>query len=841
MTNSQGPWVPDIGKTNVVLPTDDTVELEKSMSKSNASLSAWARQEALTANQMQKLEESQQKDLIALTRQGSALYVWNKERIEAKRLDEDYMKLMLNAELRLRTDAQTEGLAGSLEQTEDRNKFLIYSAEAWTNMKGEEVNSDDVREALDSAAPFKTDYTSIRQLSGMLGGNFEDVKNILEYKNKKGEWEVLAKANNLEDHERSMAAFRMLIWMQARRLTDNKLVIRRELLPALRQFDQQERTRYANKRREVNDEIRKIEDAADLALGIETGGADYFMREFNVSLGKFPKGDGTYDYTAASIHMTNRVVDLITTGQISTQAAGTILTYKPPFGTHPGQNKEGTKTWAELNGPSALRIQRAINQFNTDKFNADADKLKNAKLKHYHEWYDGLKEGGVDSKAMKEYRASFREKFGPSATLPQEFLSLETVSEQDSGYALDFFKGEVSNGNAWNLEYAKKLHAGITHPDDMQEADQLLERIKAMSMDTDNRDNFILGRLNETFEEKVIRGNVGSTAHQNATRNLVKIYNDEYAKAKGANQSNTVAEAAARKAVNDAIKDDKNLTVFTGGLVSWDTQAETDLKKTINAAKKDPSIIYQDQPMPGEEEALKQAARYYEKGGEPINYYIQLARNIKGKNWKQVMDLRWELAGNKAKRTDLEDLVNLLPPSEQKLLNQNNPSTTLRVVLENSKFADTLNKDSENNLDYNYIRREGGEDPVETEKPLTEMTVKEVLDLAGEGYFDFGAAGLDGIQVIEALEGMSEDWDFNTIFNEEFQKKLIKGVLRSKANKQNAISGVDTAWMSLTNINEELASAWIEQTGIKDPYRQPDTMPEAVAMAAVDLHLPDMA
>ena len=81
----------------------------------------------------------------------------------------------------------------------------------------------------------------------------------------------------------------------------------------------------------------------------------------------------------------------------------------------------------------------------------------------------------------------------------------------------------------------------------------------------------------------------------------------------------------------------------------------------------------------------------------------------------------------------------------------------------------------------------------------------------------------------------------DTVFDEEFQNKLIKGALRSKANKQNAISGVDTAWMSLTNINENLANNFVDTTGIKDPYRQPDTMPEAVAMAAVDLYLPDMA
>ena len=121
------------------------------------------------------------------------------------------------------------------------------------------------------------------------------------------------------------------------------------------------------------------------------------------------------------------------------------------------------------------------------------------------------------------------------------------------------------------------------------------------------------------------------------------------------------------------------------------------------------------------------------------------------------------------------------------------------------------------------------------------MTVSQVLELAKTGHHDIGVLGLDGLQLVEALEGIREDWDLDTVFDEEFQNKLIKGALRTKANKQNAVSGVDTAWMSLTNINENLASAWIDTTGIKDPYRQPNTMPEAVAMAAVDFYLPDMA
>ena len=117
--NPLQPIIPDIAKTNTILPADRTPGLEKSNNENSAQIGAWAKGMISQANFYQKLEESQNKDLITLTREGSGLYLWNKQRVEANKAYSDFVKLITEGtETKARGDAEIAGLTAAIDASD---------------------------------------------------------------------------------------------------------------------------------------------------------------------------------------------------------------------------------------------------------------------------------------------------------------------------------------------------------------------------------------------------------------------------------------------------------------------------------------------------------------------------------------------------------------------------------------------------------------------------------------------------------------------------------------------------------------------------------------------------
>ena len=839
--------------TYINMPADQTVGLKQSMSDYNASVAAWTTELISQANNFQKMEESRNKDLYKLLpRQGGALALWLIKKKQAKQLNDDYIATFQQTETRRKENAFATGLAKSIEQTDVQNQKNTNTgrvlAEEEAKRNGITVDPGDIDYALRSAVYKGDERSALTQLANEIPQLVIQAAANYQFKGLDGQWKTLDQVQlNSEEWEHGLRSINELVWMKALELSDDKILLRNIILESLKKNDSDSRTKRLRVAEQTFDTKRKNEQKFKLAENITKNTQQGFADALEITAGKYPvsvgkSGEMEYDYKAANTEMTTRVVELINDGLIGETETDEILMSKPRYGTHPAQNKKESLTFADLNPLLAKQITAAQRQRTKEDLAAKQDTEDNAIKGTYWAWREENKGKPITVQMLQEYRRKHRDNHG-QAPLPSEFTKLETVQEQDSSAALGDLQHYVASGGR-DYKTAQGLHAGVTHPEDMEKAKTLLEFVENQGMDTGVRDDFVANSTNQYTEERIGKLDRGSIRWTNTYNNLIDEYNSAYADARDAGQSTNTAHGKGRDAVKRAIAEDKaaeDKTLALNPYDPWDETAATNLKKTTAAIRKDRSILFKSQPMPGEEAALKQAEFFYEHGGEPVAYYQQIAEYLPGMNWKQLMDKRWELSGGKAKKTDLEETVNNLPPEDQKLINQNNPSATLRLLLKNTEFADTFNVDSQQNPDYNYIRAEGGAGPIETEIPLTQMTVGQVLELAKTRHHDIGAFGLDGLQLVEALEGIREDWELDTVFDEEFQNKLIKGALRSKANKQNAISGVDTAWMSLTNINENLANNFVDTTGIKDPYRQPDTMPEAVAMAAVDLYLPDMA
>ena len=841
--------------TYLNMPADQTVGLEKSMSDYNASVAAWTTELISQANNFQKMEESRNKDLYKLLpREGGALALWLIKKKQAKQLNDDYIATFQETETRRKDNAYATGLAKSIEQTNVQNRKNtntgIHLAEEEAKRNGITVDPGDIDYALRSAVYKGDERTALTQLANEIPQLVIQAAANYQFKGLAGQWKTLDQVQlNSEEWEHGLRSINELVWMKALELSDDKILLRNIILESLKKNDSDSRTKRLRVAEQTFDTKRKNEQKFKLAENITKNTQQGFADALEITAGKYPIGVGKdgemeYDYRAATIEMTDRTVELIEDGLIGETESDEILMSKPRYGIHPAQNKKESLTFADLNPLLAKQIVAAQRERTATNLAAKQTDEDNAVKGTYWAWREENKGKPITVQMLQKYRQNHRDAHG-QAPLPQEFLKLETVQEQDSAAALGDLQHYIASGGR-DYKTAQGLHAGVTHPEDMEKANTLLEFVENQGMDTQVRDDFVANSTNAYTEERIGKLDRGSIRWTNTYNNLIDKYNDAYAAARDAGQSVNTAEGKGKEAVNRAIAEDKaakpeNKTLAVAVHEAWDETAATDLKKTKAALLKDRTILSKNTPMPGEEAALKQAESFYENGGPPVPYYVQLAELLPGMNWKQVMDKRWELSGGTAKKTDLEEVVNKLPPEDQKLINQNNPSATLRLLLKDTEFAETFNLDSQENPDYNYIRAEGGAGPIETEIPLTEMTVEQVLELVNTGHHDIGVLGLDGLQLIEALEGMTEDWQLDTIFNEEFQNKLIKGVLRSKANKQNASSGVDTAWMSLTNINEEATLAYQQQTGITDPYLQLDTMPQAVAMAALDLYMPDTA
>ena len=172
-------------------------------------------------------------------------------------------------------------------------------------------------------------------------------------------------------------------------------------------------------------------------------------------------------------------------------------------------------------------------------------------------------------------------------------------------------------------------------------------------MDTDDRDDFIWGALNQHMTLQLPTGVIGDPRHKNSIENLTEVYNKAYLDAIAKAQPISVARGQGIDAVTTAIKTDPTIGVFKNG--KWDDDAEDGLNQALAAIRKDNSLIYKKDFLPGEKTALEDLEKWYATGGEPVPYFRELAKAFPGKNWKQVADMRFEATGmGKPKQTDLE-------------------------------------------------------------------------------------------------------------------------------------------------------------------------------------------
>jgi len=352
---------------------------------------------------------------------------------------------------------------------------------------------------------------------------------------------------------------------------------------------------------------------------------------------------------------------------------------------------------------------------------------------------------------------------------------------------------------------------------------------------------FLIGavgqHLNKTIGERVTWDLRTTTLMEN-TEN---IYNREYAIQIEGNQTPGAARTAAEKAVKDALQKPKESKVDVRFSEPIDPSRAISLQRTLDAIDKDKSIVDSTEPMPGEKNAILEAAKWYKNGGPPPQYYKLLAERYGNDdwNWKTLMDHRYKLlTDNDVDLTQLEkDVAELRKDAIKQLNNKPDPSKTLRVSSTDIKAEQAFLNSSQVNKDkggYDYISTGGKDEPVELEKPLTAHTVREVLQyIADKEYSNFGMYNISAYELTDALNGMTVNIN-EDLFDQKFQDKLMRSIQRSRSNKLSSYRGINSDWNALVNIDDETMVAF-QKLGNNDPFNQPNMLNQDAAMAVVDM------
>ena len=119
------------------------------------------------------------------------------------------------------------------------------------------------------------------------------------------------------------------------------------------------------------------------------------------------------------------------------------------------------------------------------------------------------------------------------------------------------------------------------------------------------------------------------------------------------------------------------------------------------------------------------------------------------------------------------------------------------------------------------------------EKPLSQHTIGEVLELAADDYDSFGMYNISKEGLLEVLVDAAMPFDLQDTFDEQTQKALVLGRLRQKVNKGHGLNG-NPYFKRLVNIDPQDEKQFYDIVGVLPPMNQLGNLLPGVAKALVD-------
>ena len=405
---------------------------------------------------------------------------------------------------------------------------------------------------------------------------------------------------------------------------------------------------------------------------------------------------------------------------------------------------------------------------------------------------------------------------------------------------LQYLTGRFENDN---IPVTMEMISTITDPTLRNQALKLVETSQTPVFDRPefngikgNMSDLIQSRVADrnVFDKKVLDTNWQINKYHSMYRDAGTFFKSEFERLEKLGVDDPLGEAA--KSTVDAINAgqfDKNTFEAT----PKDTKLA--VAKLTGIYRADPAgAISAETPHDGEEAFLTESLPFFQgKTQELPGYWRSISHLYKNKSSVKLAHDRLVATGMMKPIPELMGDINLGLTTP--LLIEDKPSANKidRVVTENLEgdlnkvLKAIINPKAEENGGINAIQKDGKY--TELEKPLSEHTVGEVIDLIEQGYDNFGLYGITREGLIQLMRDLP-DLDFDAMFDERMQQLFVLSRLRFKGNNKLAFSNADTTYRRLVFIPKEDRDEYAKIIGDIPPFLELSTLLPVAAKAQVE-------
>ncbi len=336
------------------------------------------------------------------------------------------------------------------------------------------------------------------------------------------------------------------------------------------------------------------------------------------------------------------------------------------------------------------------------------------------------------------------------------------------------------------------------------------------------------------FDKKVLDTNWQVQKYHSMYRDAGTFFKSEFNRLSKLGVDDPLAEAAANTvtAINNG-EFDKNTFEAT----PKDTKLA--VAKLTGIYRADPAgAISAETPHEAEEPFLAESLEFFQgKKQELPGYWKSLSYLYKNKSSTKLAHDRLVATGMMKPIPELMGDINL--GLTNPLLIEDKPSANKvdRIATENQNgdlnkvLKAIINPKTEENGGIDAIKKDNKY--TELEKPLSQHTLGEVVDLIEQGYDSFGLYGITREGLIQLMSDLP-NLDFDSLFDERMQQLLVLSRLRFKGNNKLVFSNADSTYRRLVFIPQEDREEYAKIIGDIPPFLELDSLLPIAAKARVE-------
>ena len=336
------------------------------------------------------------------------------------------------------------------------------------------------------------------------------------------------------------------------------------------------------------------------------------------------------------------------------------------------------------------------------------------------------------------------------------------------------------------------------------------------------------------FDKKVLDTNWQVQKYHSMYRDAGTFFKSEFERLEKLGVNDPLAEASASTvdAIN-AGQFDKNTFEATPKDTKLAVAKLTGIYRVAPAG-----AISAETPHAAEEPFLTESLKFFQgKTQELPGYWRSISHLYKNKSSVKLAHDRLVATGMMKPIPELMGDINLGLTNPLLIEDKSSANKVDRIATENQEgdlnkiLKRLINPKTTENGGIDAIMKNGKY--VELEKPLSQHTVGEVIDLIEQGYDNFGLYDIRKEGLIQLMRDLP-DLDFDAMFDERMQQLFLLSRLRFKGNNKLAFSNADSTYRRLVFIPKEDRDEYAKIFGEIPPFLELSTLLPVAAKAQVE-------